>query len=83
MTPKEHALMVTILSTQLALNKAVMEILNSRGLVENGDLAAFLALVREHQNASGPLAEAARQLYVSVAQRLGVVTGLEDPQGTL
>jgi hypothetical protein len=83
MTTEEHTLMIAVLSAQLALNKAIMEMLKSRGLVESDDLGAFLALVSDHQQAAAPLALVARQLYLSVAQQLGVVTGLEDSQANL
>lgn len=78
MTPEEHALMVAILANQLQFTKAILEILNSRGLIESGDLGAFLALVQHHQKASEPLLESARQLYLAAAQHLGIETGLED-----
>jgi hypothetical protein len=76
MTPEEHALMVAILANQLQFTKAVLEILNSRDLVEEGDLGAFLALVQHHQQASEPILETARQLYLAAAQQLGIETGL-------
>lgn len=78
MTPKEHALMIAVLASQLQFTKAILEMLNSRGLIETGDLGAFLALIQHHQNSSESLVDAAHQIYHEAAAHLQLATGLED-----
>jgi hypothetical protein len=76
MTPKDHKLMMAVLVTQLQLFKALIEILNSRGLLETGDMAAFLALIQSQQQATESLVVAAIQIYKTAATLVGVETGL-------
>jgi hypothetical protein len=78
MTPEEHGLMIGILVRQLQLTKSVLEILYSRGLIEEGDVAAFLALVQSEPQDNAALVDAAHQLYHEAAKHLGVATGLES-----
>jgi hypothetical protein len=70
--------MIGILTQQLQLFRTLVEVLNSRGVVETGDVQAFLALVQHHQKATEPLVDAAHQMYLEAAQSVGVVTGLES-----
>ena len=78
MTAKEHTLMVLVLARQLQITKALLEILNSRGLMETGDVEAFLALVQNQENSPESLFDAALQIYQQVATHLRVETGLQN-----
>jgi hypothetical protein len=41
MTPKEHALMVAVMTKQMQLIKVLLDILSSRGLLQGDDARAF------------------------------------------
>jgi hypothetical protein len=75
MTEMEHALMVGVLARQLQITKSILELLNSRDLLDSGDLGAFLALTQT-QEAAASVVDAARHLYVETAATLGIETGL-------
>jgi hypothetical protein len=77
MTPKEHALMLGVLVTQLQLMRALIEMLNSRGIIETGDMGAFMALVQSQKAETSSLVDAAHELYLAAAKTVGVETGLE------
>ncbi len=70
MTIQEHALMIGILAVQLETIQALAQILESRGILNDDDLRAFLSI----RNASErkEMTEKARLIYASVAQRTGI-----------
>jgi hypothetical protein len=72
MTTQEHALMIGILAIQLETIQALAQILESRGILNDDDLRAFLSI----RNASErkEMTEKARLIYASVAQRAGIDT---------
>ena len=78
MTTEEHGLMVGVLAQQLQMTKALIELLNSRGLIDPGDVNAYLALTQTGV-APSVFVQAASSIYLSIAERLGVKTGLEPP----
>lgn len=81
MKPEEHMLMITLLAAQLHHFQALYELLQSRGIVEPSDPAAFVELVRNEERASGDLVHSAFEYYLALAKTVGVDTGLAS-QGT-
>ena len=76
MTPKEHTLMIFMLTRQAMLIKTLVEVLKDRGIVENDDFPAFDELVRREEVASGDVAEAIAKQYQAFAKALSVETGI-------
>jgi hypothetical protein len=73
-TKQEHDLMLTLFATQMQMCGTILELLQSRGVAEPGDLEAFSALALEQtmQHAGKFLTT-----YSLAAQRCGV----ELPEG--
>jgi hypothetical protein len=78
MTPKEHSLLIFMFALQLKHFNALIEILKSRGVLDEDDLKAFDALVWEQERGrpEGGLVDAAKAQYDLFAKALGVQTGL-------
>jgi len=76
MTPKEHTLVISMLTRQAMLIKTLVEVLKSRGVAENDDFPAFDELVRREEVASGDVAEAVAKQYQAFAKALSVETGI-------
>jgi hypothetical protein len=73
MTIQEHALMIGLLAVQLESNRALVDVLKSRGILDDdNDLRAF-ALSRPPE-ARKESVDAARRLYASVAKACGIDT---------
>ena len=72
MTKEEHALMIGILAIELELVQALAQILESRNILTNDDLHAFLAIRSASERKE--MSDKARQIYASVAQRAGIDT---------
>jgi hypothetical protein len=72
MTTQEHALMIGILATQLELVQALAQILESRNILTQDDVHAFLAIRTPSEREE--MADKARRIYTSVAQRAGIDT---------
>jgi len=70
MTTQEHALMISILATQLEVIQALAQILESRGLMTDDDLHAFLAIRSVSERSE--MTEKARLIYASLAKRAGI-----------
>ena len=72
MTSREHLLMISMLTRQLQLTKTLIEILQSRNVLERDGLQAFDALVRSDQKLSGDLLDETRDFYLAAAKALRV-----------
>jgi hypothetical protein len=70
MTREEHALMIGVLATQLEVIQALAQILESRGVMTEDDLRAFLGIRSPSERSE--MTEKARLIYASVAQRAGI-----------
>jgi hypothetical protein len=82
MTPKDHGLMIAVLARQLQLTKALLAIMQSRGLLDDDDLTAFLALVQSSQTGNERILKLADETYHQCAKVLQVRTGLEPPESS-
>lgn len=76
MTKAEHALMISMFVKHQMFIKMVIEVLKSRGLVSGDDLRAFEFRVNVDDAGKTELFEAMTTLYVQVATRLGIETGI-------
>jgi hypothetical protein len=76
MTKAEHALMISMFVKHQMFIKMVIEVLKSRGIVSGDDLPAFEFRVNADDDARAELFEAMTTLYVQVATRLGIETGI-------
>ncbi len=82
MKTEEHLLIVGVLAHYLQVTHALFEVLYSRGLAEADDLTAFAALVNAQKTKPrDAMFQRSLDLYLEVARRAGVVTGLES-EGT-
>jgi hypothetical protein len=72
MTANEHKLMVFMFTRQTMLLKSFAEILRSRGVVEQGDIEAFEALVRQQEIVDHELFHAVVDQYSAFARDLGL-----------
>jgi len=72
MTKEEHALMIGVLATQLELVQALAQILESRNILTQDDVHAFLAIRTPSERKE--MADKAHRIYASVAQRAGIDT---------
>jgi hypothetical protein len=82
MTIQEHALMIALLAVQLESNRALADVLKSRGILDDDDDLRAFALSRPLE-ARKESVETARQLYASVAKACGIDTetlGLDPTQ---
>ena len=82
MTTKEHALMIALLAIQLESNRALADVLKSRGILDDDDDLRAFALSRPLE-ARKESVETARLLYVRVAKACGIDTqalGLDPAQ---
>jgi hypothetical protein len=71
--------MIFMLTRQAMLIKTLVEVLKSRGVVENDDFSAFDELVRREEVASGDVAEGVAKQYQAFAKALSVETGIVGP----
>jgi hypothetical protein len=76
MTKAEHALMISMFVKHQMFIKMVIEVLKSRGIVSGDDLPAFEFRVNVDAPGKAELFEAMTTLYVEVATRLGIDTGI-------
>jgi hypothetical protein len=76
MTKAEHALMISMFVKHQMFIKMVLEVLKSRGIVSDDDLPAFEFRVNADAPGRAELFEYMTKLYVEVAERFGVETGL-------
>lgn len=80
MTPKEHSLMIFMFARQTMLIKSLVEMMKSRGVLEDDDWVAFDAFVRNQEVAQqSKVSDAVAKQYQEFAQALGVQTGLLGP----
>lgn len=78
MTPDEHKLMILVFARQLQMGKTFIEILKSRGVLEQGDSEAFASIVYRDASSNTDLALDAAKQYLHFAKMLGVDTGIEN-----
>jgi hypothetical protein len=75
-TQQEHRLIVTMLAQQLQVSMMILEVLKSRGVLEDDyDLGAFVSLPQTPAVLLRGVAEA----YQQVARVVGVDVRLDDP----
>jgi hypothetical protein len=77
MTTAEHGLMISMFVKHQMFIKMVIEVLESRGLVSGDDLRAFEFRVNADEPARAELFEYMSKLYVEVAERFGIETGIK------
>ena len=77
MTPEEHRLVIWVLVRQAQGIKTIIEILKSRGLLQENDAEKFASAVFLDEASNFALLQAAKAEYLKLARELGVVTGLE------
>ena len=77
MTTNEHYLVITVLARQYQYVKTLIQILKSRGVLETDDFRAFQSLVVLDEASNDALLHRATEEYLTLAQNLGVDTGIE------
>jgi hypothetical protein len=77
MTRAEHALMISMFVKHQMFIMTVIEVLKSRGIVSGDDLPAFEFRVNADAPAKTELFEYMTKLYVEVATRMGIETGIK------
>jgi len=77
MTNAEHSLMIAMFVKHQMFIKTLIEILESRGLVSGDDLRAFEFRVNADAPGRSELFDYMTKLYVDVAKRMGVETGIQ------
>jgi hypothetical protein len=75
MTPQEHELMATMFAKQLRYIELLVQILQSREIIEGDDLAAFLSLVRSDERNNAAALRAAKAEYRKAAKEIGLRVG--------
>jgi hypothetical protein len=78
-TAQEHLFMMSMYARQSAKFNVLCEILKTRGILEEGDLSAFLAHTAQETKEHQEWLRASWKTYQSTAADLGVTTGLGDP----
>jgi hypothetical protein len=78
MTPQEHLFMFTLYAKQSIKYNVLVEILKTRGVVDDDDLQAFFAHEIEQAKHYPEWTQQAWETYRLTAQGLGVLTGLPD-----
>jgi hypothetical protein len=79
MTPDEHRLVIWVLVRQAQSTKALLDILKSRGILQDDDAEAFGSSVFLDEASNSALLQQAKAEYLKIAKVMGVVTGLEPP----
>jgi hypothetical protein len=69
MTQQEHQLIIGVLAKQFQLIKALIEALESRGVLQPNDLGTFLELTRETPDA---MIDQADRIYRGIGTALGI-----------
>lgn len=77
MTSEEHRLLIWVLVRQLQNTKTLIEILESRGILQGDDATAFASTVFLDEASNSALHQQAKAEYLQIAKLLGVETGLE------
>jgi len=72
MTKKEHRLMVFMFARQNMLISALIEILRSRGVMHDGDVEAYEALIRSEEGENLEHFHAVVNQYQAYGQLLGI-----------
>lgn len=78
MTRDEHVLMLSLFTKQTQFIKMLLDMLKSRGIVDQSDLPAFEFSVRLDAASNVALFEQAKEKYLALAKGLGIETGLEN-----
>jgi hypothetical protein len=73
MTTQEHALMIALLAVQIESNRALADVLKSRGILDDDDDLRAFALSRPLE-ARKDSVDTARQLYANLAKVCGIDT---------
>lgn len=72
MTHQEHQLVVAMFARQLHVTKAILEILKSNGLLDSGDLKAFMTASVTFAGSADNLIDGVEKMYRELATQLGV-----------
>lgn len=72
MTPEEHELMTRMFNKQFRYLELLLRILQSRDLLEDGDIGAFLALVNDDQARNASSLLAVKGDYLRAAKDIGL-----------
>jgi hypothetical protein len=77
MTPREHLLILALLTRQAHSSKILADILKSRDIMTHEDWRAFEYAASEDARANSSLFELMKGQYIGMAAELGIQTGLE------
>ncbi len=72
MTPQEHELVATLFAKQLRYIELLIDILQSREVIGDDDLAAFLALLHSKKTNNAAALRAAKAEYRKAAKEIGL-----------
>ena len=78
MTPKEHLFMLSMYAMESAKYNLLVEILKTRGILNDDDLQAFRAHVAEETQEHRKWFREAWKTYQATAANLDITTGLES-----
>jgi hypothetical protein len=79
MTPEEHSLIVTMLHTQGLKIQTLVEVLKSRGILQDDDWPAFQDLAELDHRINNPNRDVIIEQYVASSKNLGVdLTGKQE-----
>jgi len=76
MTPKEHALMVLMLTRQALILKTLLDILKARKIFDESDVEAFSGFVDADQVSDPTMSKRIAKVYDAAAKALNLDTGL-------
>ena len=79
MTAKEHNLMIHMFTDQALAIKALIEILKTREVIEDGDFLAFASLVSQSRTLRSSVEDQVGADYLAAAKVLDITTGLDHP----
>ena len=80
MTPEEHGLILAVFARQLQLIKGLAALLESKGILEKGDISAFFSWAQTDERVANDMVQIAREDYYRFAESLGLVTGIGPPE---
>jgi hypothetical protein len=78
MTHAEHKLMLFMFVKQMSLFHALIESLKSKGVLDEGDLPAYEALIRSSDEMNNAMFDQVAGYYSTFATSLGIADQLPD-----
>ena len=80
MTSEEHGLILAVFARQLQLIKGLAALLESKGILEKGDITAFFSWAQTDEKVADDMIRIAREDYYRFAESLGLMTGIGPPE---